>query len=226
MSIGIGTNITLGTRRGVSVSGGLWYLAGGAPTPVAAYQAKGAASLAASYVNLANPGTNNAAPGVAPTWSAATGWTFNGTTQYLTTGVVPNATTTIVVRFANVSNTGFLVNAENASSGMGVAPRRGSGTIVRYFWGTVGAPSVRDTSPVLAAGVLALAGPNCYRDGAADGAITNTWTTIARDFYIGARNNSGTADAFAAGDILAVAIYSAILTAGQVAAVRAAAAAL
>lgn len=50
-----------------------WYLAGGAPTPIAVYQPKGAASLAASYVNLANPGTYDAAADVpgygAPTWT-------------------------------------------------------------------------------------------------------------------------------------------------------------
>ena len=60
-----------------------WYLAGGisAANCLAAYQPKGAASLAASYSNLANPGTYNAAPGVAPTFDASTGWTFNGSTQ-------------------------------------------------------------------------------------------------------------------------------------------------
>lgn len=40
-----------------------WYLAGGAPTPVGAYQAKGAASYAASLVNLANPGINDLTEG-------------------------------------------------------------------------------------------------------------------------------------------------------------------
>jgi hypothetical protein len=50
-----------------------WYVAG--QTCVAAYQPIGAPSLAASYVILANPGTYDAAPGVAPTFDAATGWT-------------------------------------------------------------------------------------------------------------------------------------------------------
>lgn len=65
-----------------------WWVVPG-KTCVAAYQPIGAASLAASYVNLANPGTYDAAPGVAPTWASATGWTFNGSTQYLTTGITP-----------------------------------------------------------------------------------------------------------------------------------------
>jgi hypothetical protein len=70
-----------------------WWLAGGvaAANAIAVYQPKGAADLAASYVNLANPGTYDAAPGTAPTFDAATGWTFNGSTQYLTTGVTNGA---------------------------------------------------------------------------------------------------------------------------------------
>ena len=66
-----------------------WYLAGGIAKAncIAAYQPKGAASLAASYVNLVTPGTYDAAPGTAPTFDSALGWTFDGTSQYL---VQPN----------------------------------------------------------------------------------------------------------------------------------------
>lgn len=70
-----------------------WYLAGGVAkaTCLAAYQAIGAASLAESYVNLANPGTYNLSGGVAPTWAAETGWTFDGSSQYKLTGITPAA---------------------------------------------------------------------------------------------------------------------------------------
>ena len=71
-------------------------------TCIAAYQPKGAADLAASYVNLITPGTYNAAPGTAPTFDAATGWTFNGSTQYLTTGVVPASGYSMLVRVADM----------------------------------------------------------------------------------------------------------------------------
>lgn len=81
-----------------------WYLAGGV-TPIAAYQPKGSSSLAASYINLISPGTFDAAPGVAPTWDAVNGWTFNGSTQYLTTGIIPttNQAYSMMVRFQNWS---------------------------------------------------------------------------------------------------------------------------
>ena len=73
-----------------------WWLAGGIhPSQVvAAYQPKGAASLAASYVNLANPGTNDAQVGVAPGLDSS-GWVFTGTEKLLG----PNVSPTVVVRF-------------------------------------------------------------------------------------------------------------------------------
>ena len=50
-----------------------------------AYQPKGAASLAASYFNLANPGTYNAAPGTAP--SLGQRLTGGRSTQLILSGV-------------------------------------------------------------------------------------------------------------------------------------------
>ncbi len=78
-----------------------WTVAG--KTCLAAYQPKGAPSLADSYINLANRETYNAAPiSAAPTFGAL-GWTCNGTTQSLTTGIVPSSTTTALIRFSSLS---------------------------------------------------------------------------------------------------------------------------
>ena len=57
--------------RSAAAAAGWWVVVG--KTCIAAYQPKGAASLAASYVNLQQPGTYDAAPGVAPTWAAGGG---------------------------------------------------------------------------------------------------------------------------------------------------------
>ena len=67
----------------------------------AAYEPKGAASLAASYVDLSGNG-NDAAPGVAPTLSS--GWVFNGGTQYLTTTFAPanDQNQAVFVQYADV----------------------------------------------------------------------------------------------------------------------------
>ena len=56
-----------------------WWLAGGIhPSQVvAAYQPKGAASLDASYINLANPGTYDAQVGSVPKLDSS-GWVFDG----------------------------------------------------------------------------------------------------------------------------------------------------
>ena len=84
-----------------------WWLSGGiaAANCIAAYQPKGAASLAASYVNLASPGTYNLTipPGMtAPTWDTSYGWLGNG--KCLDTGIVPDpATMSAVARFADTA---------------------------------------------------------------------------------------------------------------------------
>lgn len=88
-----------------------WYLAGGvsAANCIAAYQAKGAASYAASKINLINPGTYNLIDGVSPTWDAINGWTFDGITTYLRTENLYQAITTnncsIVIGYSNLNNT-------------------------------------------------------------------------------------------------------------------------
>ena len=95
--------------RGGAAAASWWEVAG--KTCVAAYQPKGAASYAASLVNLAQPGTYNATEGVAPTWAAGTGWTFNGTTQHLNVSAAAGFMTilggdayTAIARFATNIN--------------------------------------------------------------------------------------------------------------------------
>lgn len=64
----------------------------------------GPANIAESYVNLNQPGVNDAAPGVAPTWAGATGWTFNGLTTYLTTGITIGAGYSALIQFADAAD--------------------------------------------------------------------------------------------------------------------------
>ncbi len=105
---------------GKQTSAAAWWLSGGisAANCIAAYQPKGAADLAASYVNLANPGTYNAAPGVAPTWAAADGWTFGGTNYLLCGSATLNHNDiTVIVRADpadNIRRTLFTCTTTNA----------------------------------------------------------------------------------------------------------------
>jgi hypothetical protein len=62
--------------------GGWWDLSGTITSCVAAYQPKGAASYAASLVDLSGNG-NNAAEGTSPSWASETGWDFSGDAQLL-----------------------------------------------------------------------------------------------------------------------------------------------
>lgn len=91
---------------------------------LAAFQPLGAASYAASKVNLLNPGTNDAADGTAyPTWDASYGWGMaSASLQYLTvgSGALTTATPlTIAALFKpdNVTRNNYLATiARNATS--------------------------------------------------------------------------------------------------------------
>ncbi len=204
--------------RSAAVAG--WWLVAGV-TCVAAYQPKGAASLAASYINLANPGTYDAAPGVAPTWATATGWTFNGATQYLLTGITPvnDQTWSMIAQVSNVTQTlfrpiaGTVVLLPTRSFQL-QAYRTSPGVLY-------GSGSYQIVAPNISAGNLCVAGTQGYRNGVANGAVINAVAGTLAAITIGMTNIE-----YYGGNILALAIYSGTLSAPQVAAVSAAMAAL
>jgi len=94
------------SAAGVVVPNG-WWLSGSIPSAncIGAYAAKGAATYAASKINLANPGTYNTVDGTAyPTWDDTNGWKFAGaSSQYLDTGITPDNTYSTIIRFSNVT---------------------------------------------------------------------------------------------------------------------------
>lgn len=203
-----------------------WWLQGGVPAAncIAAYQPKGAASLAASYVNLANPGTYDAAPGVAPTFDAATGWTFNGTTQYLDTGVALANTQTrsVIIRYSDGPTSGWasLVGAlEQVGKGLIIV----SSTASEYYNDNqrtiAGAPAT--------AAIRAIAGNQGYISAAPHGAtIAFTGGGTPRNLHIARLNNGASGTNYAAVKIQALAIYDATLTEDQISLITRAMAAL
>ena len=202
-----------------------WYLSGGiaAAGCDAAYLAKAAASEAASYVNLNNPGTYDLTATIAPGWDA-TGWAFTGT-EYLKTGwIPPSVDITVIVRFSDA--TGTLNCAIGSSDGTVtqlflIRPRISADH--RYLNGGSTELSV---SGLLASGVMCIAGTDGYLDGSDEGNITTGVQTPA-PLYIGGFNvnNAAMAQGFV-GKIQAVALYSVVITSAQVAAVSTAMAAL
>lgn len=196
--------------RVTSAAASTWWDDNGAISGcVAAYQPKGSASLAASYTNLANPGTYAAAPGVAPTFNTADGWTFNGSTQYLTTGIIPtnNQTWSAIVRFSNAS-------ADDSSMLFGggsyfaIQQRRTGGAVGWWNGGFL------TETPGVTTGVLGFAGATAYRNGIAVAGSISAGSGSLAALFIGAANAGG-AILHANIKIQAIAFYSVVLTGTQ-----------
>ena len=218
----------LATRMRMAAAGvtgtpaaGWWVVAG--KTCVAAYQPIGAASLAASYTNLANPGTYDAAPGVAPTWASGTGWTFNAAlVQRLLTGIVPADGWTAICKFSDATANGNAIFGSYTGNTTRFIIQIGATNITyqQGFYTTV--------TPTLTAGVLAISGQRGYRNGTAEGSAISAWSgTATSQIAIGGYATSGTnVVANLTGKIQAVAIYSDTLSGAEVATLSAAMAAL
>ncbi|MEI6462091.1 MAG: LamG-like jellyroll fold domain-containing protein [bacterium] len=195
-----------------------WWTAGSSTGALVAYQPKGASSLANSYVNKVNPGTNDASLGIAPTWDVNNGWTFDGSTQYLKTGIIPATGQTMIARFNYTTgiNSYIAGGSLGTESSIGLSPNR-SGTTVWYAMGT---PGVLGLNPQLNAGNLAIAGTVAYRNGMQETGTVPTFSgTSTKEFYLGGYNNNGSMGGGLNGKIQALSIYSGTLTPAQVSAV-------
>ena len=190
-----------------------WTVAG--QTCVAAYKPIGEVDLATSYINLANPGTYNAAPGAAP-GLAAGGWTFDGT-QWLDTGYVPvKQVTSVLERFTHTASN-YLLGCGGVGFEFYIQPNNGGYSY--YASGGALGPLGAHSS-----GVIGMAGNNAYIDGVAEaGTIGAGVVEINRTIHIGDQNTTYSASPYYAlvGTIAAVAIYSTTLSAADVASLSA-----
>jgi hypothetical protein len=203
--------------------GDKWWLAGGIhPSQVvAAYQPKGAVDLAASYINLANPGTNDATVGIAPTLDG--GWVFNGSTQYLVGPTITNGG--VFVRYSVPSGRwGAILGTDygDNSNRFFVYPVTGGAPYLSFRKSV----NINYSDPTLT-GVIGMNSNN----GALNGVVVIDALgsiTAAGACYIGAINLSGVASYFFLGNISAITFLSesAVLTSAQIAALSAAMAAL
>lgn len=197
----------------VAGSSNWWEVAG--KTCVAAYQAVGAASYADSLVDLSGSG-NDATEGVAPSWDALTGWTFNGS-AYLNTPVVASATNlvSVAMRYSDTSSpSGAAIGRTGSDRNLRVYVNFSSQTFHSYSSGQDNSKF----SGALSAAVIVMTPNAVYQDGAERAtfvgslpANSNT-ISIARDG--GASNFNG--------NIQAISVYSDTLTADEVATVTAA----
>ena len=215
---GSSINYVMAVSRPPSAS--KWFLAGGvnAANCIAAYAPKGAASLAASYTNLANPGTYNAAPGVAPTFDTATGWTFNGS-QWLNTSITPRRSgDSLVVRISDFTGGAYAAGAYDGTSGSCMFELRNTDGRIRY---SNGSTALTITRGGLLSGTHVLGVSNRgFYDGTDEGAVPSDTGTQTNPIYIA--RISGYFGGLFIGKIQAIAIYNTTLTAPQVAAISSA----
>jgi len=184
--------------------------------PVVAYQPVGSASLADSYVNLANPGTYDAALGVAPTWDVVNGWIFNGSSQYLNTGFLPDINTTIIIKYSNLTDTvvaqsiaGAYVNSASRSY-MVCYP-----TYTRYNFND---KFENHSVAAITSGVRAINKDGGFYNGTKVVTFTGAAAQTAETpiVYIGAYNKAGSADDFAGVYVQSFGIYAQALTTAQI----------
>lgn len=209
----------------VAAAAGWWEVSG--KTCVAAYQPKGAASYAASLSNLANPGTYDAAEGVAPTWATGTGWTFNGSTQWLTSGITPGAPQgwSLILAYTGRADGGWAsLTGIDGGAGYGLILAEWSSGIP-YFYN--GGSAYGSNGDLPAAGVIAVANDGGFIDGTQELTIASATVNYSTNtVVIGGIGAGGSANSFKAFTCVAWAIYSDALTDGEVATLTTAMAAL
>jgi len=184
-------------------------------TPVGAWQAKNAASYAASLVNLVNPGTYDLTQAVgAVTWTAADGWAADGT-NYFTTGI--NLTDT------QAKAGSLIVATKNPGNGYIFAV----GTSVPAVWGfdyVVGTvrwrwPRDNHTESYTMSGedVLALSANLAYLNGTLKDTMASPNIMVSAELTI--MTNSDADSILSSGYVYAAAYYNVLLTQPQVAAI-------
>jgi hypothetical protein len=190
-----------------------WWLAGGIHPShvVAAYQPKGAASLAESYINLANPSAYQLSTIYgSPSLVTANGWFLES--SCIKTNIYPTNNTTVAIRYTSE-------NAQDYRILVGVTD--GSGIRYRYY------PSVANKINVirkdsflhttnLISGTVVISDA-LYVNGVSVLALPTTAFTLLQDLYIGMQNNSGATQLASAirASVQCVAVYNTILNSAQ-----------
>jgi hypothetical protein len=171
-----------------------WYLSGGTSIPKAAFKATGAASYAASKVNLVNPGTLDLIDGVIPPveWTAGNGWRFgfNNNGGYLRTGITSaNGDVTILIRFTTgIASTNSQVYFGLYDTGiLYIQNEKGVALHLASDASTINTTELANGSTH----TLVIAGENAYLDGNVL-AGTLTKNAITNELFIGALNLVGT----------------------------------
>lgn len=200
--------------------GNWWELAG--RTTIAAWQGVGAASLAASYVNLANPGTYDLTlQGSGVTWSAANGWGDNwATNNFFKTGYTPANTTTrsVFIRAIRSNTNGYTKMLANGNFSLMLSPEWNPGGAFYGNGNFVEASPESDGD-----NVQGFAGLTPYLNGTSKTAITSGGSVQVVPVYLGGGySNTTTCNNPYQGIIKAVVIFNEVLDSSEVSTLTAA----
>lgn len=210
----------LGAGKQTVTAVNAWWLTGGisAANCIIAYQPKGAASLDASYSNLAKPGTYDAALGVAPTWSATDGWIFDGISQTLNIAYTSKNNHSFIIRFSEADNSSNSILCAKGSGDMHIKPRYSTSIYVQYQYSS----NPMRTEPGITNGILAIAGTKAYRNGVDEGVTLDNVGSTGQHWIASLAGTSS----YKAVKIQALAIYDTVLSAAQISALNTAMGAL
>ncbi len=180
---------------------------------VAVYQPLGAATVAASYVNLNGADEFDASPVVAPVFATVTGWTFNNS-EHLTTNITGTGLQSIMVRWTWDGVSGTRASMIGYDSGIREHWMEAEQVIATIFqprgYNSSSATSVSGEIDI----VSCMSRNSYYLNGVfvANVGALDTWNegtiTIANNIVAGSIKFTG--------DIAAIAIYSDQLSAGEV----------
>lgn len=200
------------SQAAASAANGWWDLDGTITSCVAAYQPKGAASYAASLVNLTGNTTYDATEGNAPDWDATNGWEFAAAnSDYLKTGVTPDSLDwSAIIALSNLSTADQWAFGYYTTIGFGVIPNTNPGQPqTRYYNG-----GERRVTATRTSGIFAIAKNQGYYNGSTDGSTFDQTSHTAGEIWIG--DISGSYRRYLNGYVQAFAIYNATLTSTQI----------
>lgn len=195
-----------GVRR--AAGGGWWDLDGALSSCVAAYAPKGAASYAASLLDLSG-NSNNAVEVNAPGWGATTGWTFvSASTDALSTVSRTSSDFTMIVRFSNavINNPWLAFGFGYPWTGWNMSPGY-SNKLHFYSGNTVGI-----VGGAFSSGVIAMNNTAGFKNGTTATALNGTTNTGT--IYIGWTGIAGAY--FWTGYVQAAAFYTENLSEAQI----------
>jgi len=167
-----------------------WHLAGG--NPVDAWEARNAASYAASKVGLFAATVLGEGAGGPLGWAAGAGWSgWAAPNKYLDTTITPDAAQNyaLFVQYSGLTVADqYLAGCyDGGGNACAVGYSSGGGGTVAYANG-----SFVVVAPVpAAAGNLGISGPQGYRNGAADGGLSVAGVWVPGSIYLGGLNTAG-----------------------------------